>query len=120
MAVIFNELLLYAKCFMDSSTVDHVKKMILHFYDDKYMSIAKKQIWSAKSGELGPHPERKSTGNRSARITNINDIIEALRKVDASEEMPPIAAMDLRKVPDRQPEVLNLLTVIDRVARVIE
>lgn len=31
--------------------------------------------------------------------------------------MPDIAARDLHRIPDRQPEDLNLLTVVDRLAR---
>ena len=116
-AVIFNELLFYTKHFMDSASVDNIKKIVMHFYDDTEIVDAKRAIWANNVDVLGAYPERKSTDNRHARIPNVNDIFNALSKLDAVDKMPRIAALQLNKIPDRQPEELNILSIIDRVAR---
>ena len=67
MAVIYNELLLYAKHYMDSSSIENVMKMIQQFYEDCEIIEAKKALWAIKGNSLGPYPERKSTDNRPAR-----------------------------------------------------
>ena len=117
MNIIINELLLYAKHHLDHATLDNIKKMIMHFYGDDEIVDAKKALWAKKSDILGVYPERKSTGTRHARIPNVSDIFDALKKLDAANEMPRIVAEDLNRIPDRQPEELNLMTVIDRVAQ---
>ena len=118
MSMIINELLLYAKHYIHSSSTNNVKKMIQHFYDDNEIIEAKKKLWGEKKDVLGEYPDRKSTINRSASIPNVNDIFDALKRLDAANEMPKIAGVDLSRIPDRQPEELNLLTMIDRVARI--
>lgn len=116
--VIFNELLFYAKHYIDSASVDNIKKVILHFYNDADIVDAKKAIWESNSDILGNYSDRKSTDCRHARIPNVNDIFTALTKLDADNRMPKIAALEMSRLPDRQPEELNLLSVIDRVARI--
>ena len=117
MEVIYNELLLYAKHYLDSSIVDNIKKMILHFYEDTEIVDAKKALWAVRGDHLGNYMERKSTDNRPARVANVKDIVEALTKLDSIDQMPIIAAINLNRIPDRQPEELNLLTIVDRVAQ---
>ena len=107
MDVLFNELLFYAKHYLDSSSLENIKKMVMHFYSDDEIVDAKKALWASKREVLGTYPERKSTGSRHARIPNVTDIFDALKKLDALNEMPKIAALDLNRIPDRQPEELN-------------
>ena len=116
--VIVNELLTYAKHHINSSTIENVKRMILHFYSENDIVSAKRLLWSETSGSklLGKYPERKSTDTRPVAVAHINDIMESLKVLDAADKIPDFVAKDLDKLPDRQPEELNMLSLIQRVA----
>ena len=117
MEVICNELLLYAKHYLDSSIVDNIKKMILQFYEDTEIVDGKKALWAVRGNHLDNYMERKSNDNWPARVSNVKHIVEALTKLDSIDQMTIIAAINLNRIPDRQPEERNLLTIVDRVAQ---
>ena len=115
---IVNELLTYAKHYVNCSTIENIKKMIMNFYSESDIVQAKRLLWSETSGTklLGKYPERKSTDNRPVSVAHINDIMEALKTLDSADKIPDFVARDLDRLPDRQPEELNLLSLIGRVA----
>ena len=114
--IIINELLTYAIHYIHSSIIDNIKKCINQFYSEDDILEAKKVLWSISNDVLGAMQERKSTKARNASIANINDIFDALMKLDSLDKLPNAVAKNIDKVPSRQPEELNLLYVVQRVA----
>ena len=114
--MIINELLAYAKHYMNSSTIDNIKRVIQNFYDDEEIVEAKKVLWSECPDDLGTMPERKSTERRKASVAHVDDIISALIKLDALNNIPEVLARNIDRLPDRQPEEINLLYIVQRIA----
>lgn len=48
-------------------------------------------------------------------VAHVDDIFDALKRLDALDKLPEVAACNLNRLPDRQPEELNLLRIV-RVA----
>ena len=71
---------------------------------------------------LGELNERRDGKTRSAKEAFLDDVIDALTKLDAAEEMPVIAvhAEDLHLVPRVHPEELDLISLADRMGTVEE
>ena len=113
---IVNELLTYAIHYLNSSTIENIKKVVQQFYSDDDILDAKKLLWESRSEILGQFPERKSTKSRNAASANTIDIFEALIKLDAQGKLPNVVAKNIDKIPNRQPEELNLLYVVQRLA----
>ncbi|KAI3385220.1 hypothetical protein SNEBB_001121 [Seison nebaliae] len=114
--MLVNELLTYAIHYVNSSAVENIKKIIINFYSDDEIVQAKKLLWS-KCKSLGKYQERKSTDTRPVSVPHVADIMDALKLLDASNEIPDIVAKNVDKIPDRQPEELNLLMLVQRVAK---
>ena len=72
---IINELLTYAIHYMNSSTINNIKKVIQQFYTEEDILEAKKLLWESCADSLGTYPDRKTTKARNASIANINDIL---------------------------------------------
>ena len=114
--MIVNELLTYVKFYINSSAIENIKKVVQHFYTEDEVVQAKRTLWSECSNKgLGKYPERKSTDVRPAKIPHIDDIIEALKMLDAADKLPDIVARNIDRLPDRQPEEMNLLMVVQRI-----
>lgn len=114
--MIINELLAYAMHFVNTSAYDNVKRIIQSFYSSSEIITAKKALWEACGDVLGKLPERKSTDKRPGSVAHIIDILDALKSLDALEKLPDVVARNLDRLPDRQPEELNLLMIVQRVA----
>ena len=67
------------------------------------------------SDDLGPWENHKTTDARTATYAHIEDIMAAAKKLDATSKLPDVAAKNLDKLPDRQPEELNYIMLIQRV-----
>ena len=113
---IVNELLTYAIHYIHSSAIDNIKKVVQQFYSEDEILEAKRLLWRISADDLGPLPERKSTKVRNASIANINDIFDSLVKLDVAEKLPDVSAKNIDKLPNRQPEEMNLLYVVQRIA----
>ena len=113
---IINELLTYAIHYISSSTIDNVKKIVNQFYSEDDILDAKKVLWSSSPDTLGAMQERKSTKARNASAANINDIFDALAKLDALDKLPNVSAKNMDKLPNRDPEELNLMYIVQRIA----
>ena len=111
-----NELLSYASFYLNNSNVSNIKKLISNFYDEDDVLTAKKLLWKVGGNNLDAYSERKTTNRRTNSEANINDIFEALLKLDGLERMPTFVAKDLDKLPDRQPEEINLISIVNRIS----
>ena len=111
-----NELLCYAAYYMNNSNLNNIKTIIRSFYSTDDLSNAKKLLWDLCHEFLDPFIERRNTENRSSRDANISDIFDALRKLDGLEKIPVFVARDMSMVPDRQPEKLNMVSIINRLS----
>ena len=70
------------------------------------------------SGEdLGNFIERKRTNKRSSSLAHVNDIFQALIKLDGLNKMPIFVTRDIKRLPDRQPEELNLLSIVEHLSK---
>lgn len=110
--MIVNELLTYAKHYINCSTIDNVKKVIHNFYNNDEIIEAKKALWSIAPSTLGNFPDRKSSDKRHMSIAHVDDIFDALKRLDALDKLPEVAACNLNRLPDRQPEELNLQRIV--------
>ena len=115
---IVNELLTYARHYVNCSTIENIKKMIMNFYSESDIVQANRLLWPETSGIklLGKYPERKSMDNCPVSVARINDIMEAIKILDSAEKIPDFVARDPDRLPDHQPEELNLLSLIGHVA----
>ena len=113
-----SEILAYACHYMHNSTLDNIKKVIESFYTEDEVNEGKRLLWDVSKDDLDPFVTRKKTNKRSCSSANIDDIFEALIKLDANEKLPKFVAYNISKIPDRQPEEFNLLFIIDRLNNV--
>lgn len=111
-----NELLTYAIHFMHNSALNNTKKIIEYFYNVEEINDAKKCLWDVATDNLDPFITRKNTTKRTLSAANIDDIFDALLKLDSVSKLPKFVAFNLSRIPDRQPEELNLLYIIDRLS----
>ena len=54
---------------------------------------------------------------RSSSLAHMNDIFEALIKLDGLNKMPIFVTRDIKRLPDRQPEELNLLSIVEHLSK---
>ena len=100
---------------MDSSNIESVKRIFINFYNSDEIADAKKILWEGRESTLGQISQRFNTGNRSAAKANMDDIFDAAKKLDAADKLPEVLAKDLDRLPDRQPEELNYIMLVQRV-----
>ena len=110
-----NELLTYLSCYLHNSTITNIKKNIVSFYSYEDIIDAKKLLWDIGKDSLGSYTERRTTDRRSCSEASLNDIIDAMQKLDMSDNLPNFVAKNVQKVPDRQPEELNLMYILSRI-----
>ena len=111
-----NELLCYAIHHINNGTKENICKVINHFYTCEEICEAKKQLWSVEGTQsLGPIEERKKSVRRSASEANVDDILDALIKLDSEDCIPCFAAINVERLPQWQPEQLNIISIIDRL-----
>ena len=115
--MIVNELLSYACFYLNNSSLDNIKRLMLNFYTHDEIIDSKKLLWNLSSSELNSYIERKSSENRTCDDANLNDIFEALVKLDLTQNLPDFVAKDFSRIPERSPEELNLTYILDRISR---
>ena len=115
--IYINELLCYIIHHINNSTMENISKVINYFYTCEGIYEAKKQLWTAEGTQsLGGIIERKKTAKRSASEANVDDIIEALIKLDSEDCVPCFTAKNVERLPECQPEQLNIVSIIDRLS----
>ena len=115
--MIINSLLGYAIYCNNSSGMDNVKQTMLDFYTEEEITGAKRSLWMDCGQDLKKKYQiRRSTDSRIAAVADINDIMEAIVYLDANGKLPDVVVRDIGRLPDRQPEELNMLYVAKKVA----
>ena len=113
---VINELLSYSCFYINNSTIDNIKKIVNLFYCEDEIIQAKKVLFDISGEDLGSFLERKSTNKRSSSLAHVNDIFDSLIKLDGLNKLPIFVAKDITRLPDRKPEELNLLYIIERLS----
>ena len=115
--MLVNELLTYAIFCFNGNGIDKCKKIMIDFYNDDEIKAAKRSLWITCENDLKKrYQDRNSTNNRTAAVANLDDIMDAIKELDAKGKLPECVARDISRVPDRQPEELNMLYVISQIA----
>ena len=115
---IINECLTYISYYINNSTINNIFKLAVEFYEENEIIEAKKKLWEARPIQLSAYPERKKSENRSCAEAHLTDIVDALQKLDNEQNMPSFVAQNIERLPDRQPEELNLLRIINRLSNI--
>ena len=110
-----NELLTYLCYYINNSTLGNIRRNIAIFYTCDEIIEAKKLLWNLSKDNLDQYTERRSTDRRSCSEASLDDIIEAIKKLDGLSKLPNFVARNVVKIPDRQPEELNILYAINRI-----
>ena len=113
-----NELLAYVSYYIHNSSISNIKRIALNFYSPEDIVNAKKLLWNNYKEHLDKYIDRRSTDNRTCDEANLEDIFKALQQLDAKSKLPVFVARDMEKIPDRQPEELNLCSIINRVSQI--
>ena len=114
---IVNEVLAYVSHHIHDSTIDNIRKIALNFYNNDDLLEAKRRLWKIENHNLGTFVERRDSDNRTCSEANFTDIADALIKLDAEQKLPNFLVKNIEKLPGRHPEELNLLFLIERVAK---
>ena len=101
----------YISYYINNSTINIIFKLAVKFYEENEIIEAKKKLWEAQPIQLSAYPERKNSSCTEAYLT---DIVDALQKIDNEQNMPSFVVQKIEKLPDRQPEELNLLRIINK------
>ena len=116
MATHINELLCYVTYSLRANNNHFLENIVKSKFDIDDIKKGKKLLWQLCGEQLGQHPNRLSSENREAKDAHLEDILVALGKLDALNKLPVFVAADLGKLPGIQPEELNQLYYINRVA----
>jgi hypothetical protein len=114
----YNELLCYTLFHYESSTRDALFKLLIEFYSPNEFFCAKTALWELHGDFLGARPARVTTKARPAHEADLNDIIDAVRKFDDTEDdvsMPVFGAINLARLPSCQPTAVTPPGVTDRL-----
>ena len=113
-----NELLAYVSHYIHNSNISNIKKVVLSFYQAEDIVQSKKLLWNICKEYLDKYTDRRNTDRRTCDEANLDDMIDALQQLDTKSKIPIFVARDMDKIPDRQPEELNLISIINRINQV--
>lgn len=114
--MIATQLLTYAMHLVNSSAHDNVKQIIQSFYSSSEISIAKGALCENCGDVLGKMPEQKFTDKRHGPVAHNYDIFDVLKTLDALDILPNVVSCNLNRLPNRQPEELNILIMVQKTA----
>ena len=114
--MIVNGLLCFAIHHLGSAANHNIELTLNNFYNHQDVVDAKEALWAACGAHLKPLTMCKKGKLRTAKEGNIEEIIEALVKLDAISKTPEVYVSNLDTVPDRQPESWNYASMIKEVA----
>ena len=81
---IVNELLAYAFHRYSGDTADDIRDVIYRFYGEEDVSIAKNVIYKYYEEVIGPRPARQNRGVKTLKEKEVEDIMDAMKKIDES------------------------------------
>ncbi len=116
-SVIVNELLCYITQYMHSTTNAGLKAVCARYFSDEDIAIAKGIIWSLADAHLSSFKSRNDSKLRSAAEADLNDLLDALGKIDGKVKLPTFAAVNIDKMPRFNPEDLDLFSLNERLSQ---
>lgn len=119
--VVIEPTLAYIWFSMQSGTFDNVKTVAVSHFSLEAVVAAKNTLWEASDNSvIGEKFRRRGTAARNEKVAHINDIVEALSKLDQAGKVPTLAidALSLGFIPRAKPEELNDISVIERLTKV--
>ena len=114
--VVVNELLCYAVDNIQRCNGDQIIKALDRFYNLEEIIIAKKILYDIYSDDLGDYPKRKTSGNRSEQVAHVEDIVDSIISLDASEKSVNFAAVDLNRIPRWNPNETDNFAIAEKMA----
>ena len=120
--VIFDPLLAYAISVRDTASPLNIKAMILARFTPEHVKVAREALWDKSEAVLGELPERRVTKNRTVKEAHVDDIIDALGKLDGAQQIPCVAvrADQLHLIPRCRPEEIDVVSLVERVSAIEE
>ena len=112
-----NELMTYVTYAHQNGSGQFLKNIIKCKFPEDDIIEGKQLLWQIGGATLGEYPARINSNQRPAVEAHIDDIIEAVEKLDSINKLPLFVAVNLGKVPDLEPEEYNRLYYINRVAK---
>ena len=112
-----NELMTYVTYAHQCGNKHFLKNIIKCQFHETDIEEGKKLLYKVGGATLGGYPPRKTSTLRTAVEAHIDDIIEAVEKLDATGKLPIFDAVNLGKLPNLEPEEYNRLYYINRVAK---
>ena len=117
-----NELLAYVYCYRDSSNADALRRVVLNYFSDEDITVAKKVLCHEFQSALANTPssvlltERRSSTSRPAHEAEAEDIVGIFDALDVQNILhnQVFVATNLAKVPKYGPEETNIAAVVDR------
>ena len=88
---------------------------MISFFSEKDIIIAKKLIWEIGCDKLDTYVERRTTDRRSCSEASVDDMAEAILKLDALSLLPGFLTMNMENLPDIKPEELNFTYLLNRL-----
>ncbi len=113
--VIVNELLCYITQYRHSTTNSGLKAVCIRYFSDEDIAIAKGIIWSLADAHLSTFKPRNDSKLRSAAEADLNDLLDALVKIDGKVKLPTFAAVHIDKMPRFNPEDVDLFSLNERL-----
>ncbi len=108
-------------CFsMNSATGGNIKKAVMGYFTPDAIFNARDKLWGACDASIiGNKKRRNDLTSRLAHVATVDDIMNALVKLDAASRMPNVVilARDLHLIPRSHPEELNNISLISRLNR---
>ena len=109
----------YIASVRNNSRKNDIVHLVSSFFTGPVIENAKKVLWEECSGDiLGLLTRRKNTEERTSQRANVEDILDALGKLDEASSMPIFAVIsdDLNLIPKVKPGELAEYSVVDRLS----
>ena len=119
-AYIHDPILGYIAAWRDVSRKTEISHIVSNHFDRESIDAAKKLLWEKCSVDIiGAMPGRRDTDDRSRKVAHIDDIFDAMRKLDDADSLPNMAvtAHQLRLLPKAAPGELLSISVVERLDR---
>jgi hypothetical protein len=120
---VFDPVLCYLASARDRSKKIDTIHLASAYFADSLIIRAKTKLWeSSPAGIIGDFVNRKNTDGRSSKEAHVQDILDAMNKLDDMERIPTFAVKsdELYLLPKTSPNELLEYSVTERVSSVEE